>query len=199
MALWSWSRSKRRTAARRLLPVLALAVTVATSGCASGRPYSAGTPEVHIAVGDSCPATLGNAADVSNPKAGLTRSLVPVGPSPASGLVCQYDAHLSAGTVASPSVVRSVALSAAKASRLARALGAVSLKKPSGTFHCPMDVGSIAIIALHYVGRSDDVDVWYETSGCQTLDNGHVSAFQGANPSFYDGFESTFAEMVGTS
>jgi hypothetical protein len=182
MALWSWSRSKRRTAARRLLPVLALAVTVATSGCASGRPYSAGTPEVHIAVGDSCPATLGNAADVSNPKAGLTRSLVPVGPSPASGLVCQYDAHLSAGTVASPSVVRSVALSAAKASRLARALAAVSLKKPRGTFHCPMDVGSIAIIALHYAGRSDDVDVWYETSGCQTLENGHVFYFPGRQP-----------------
>lgn len=192
-----WPRSKRRAVARRVVPVLALAVTVATSGCASG--YSARTPQVHIAVGDSCPATLGNAADVSNPKAGLTRNLVPVGPSPASGLVCQYGAHLGAGTSAAPSVVRSVALSAAKATRLARALGAVSLDQPSGTFHCPMDVGSIAIIALHYVGRSDDVDVWYATSGCQTLDNGHVSAFQGANPSFYDGFESTFAEMVGTS
>jgi hypothetical protein len=45
----------------------------------------------------------------------------------------------------------------------------------------------VAVIGFSFPGRPD-VGLWYDASGCQTLDNGRIGSFEGGNPSFYDGF-----------
>jgi hypothetical protein len=76
----------------------------------------------------------------------------------------------------------------------AQALGAVvrslDLTPPAGTAHCPAAFGTVALIGLSYATRQD-IGLWYEASGCQTLDNGRIGASETGNPSFYNRFLST--------
>ncbi|MGA8207640.1 MAG: hypothetical protein WB801_10320 [Candidatus Dormiibacterota bacterium] len=83
-----------------------------------------------------------------------------------------------------PSLYRQVRLAAAEASKLAGVIGEVSTKAPVGVFHCPAGWDTATVIAFSYRSRTD-ADLWYYDSGCQTLDNGRIGAFQGGNPSFY--------------
>jgi hypothetical protein len=114
-----------------------------------------------------------------------------------AGLVCQYASSQNLKAPTTTVLARSTPLTQQSAARLAQPLGNVSVKAPTGKFECPAYlVGSITIIALSYRGLGADVDLWYSTSGCQTIDNGHVEAFQGANPSFYDGFETALEQVA---
>jgi hypothetical protein len=112
-------------------------------------------------------------------KGGSKQHLVPVGAHPISGLICVY------GDPLQPSApVRQVALNEAAASRLSAALSQVSLQAPpSSPVNCPNDTGGLAIISLAFAG-SQDVDVWWTMTGCQSLDNGLIGATQIANKSF---------------
>jgi hypothetical protein len=40
------------------------------------------------------------------------------------------------------------------------------------------------------------VDLWFSTTGCETLDNGYVLAFHAGNSSFYEHFERQFHALV---
>jgi hypothetical protein len=90
--------------------------------------------------------------------------------------------------------VSSTRLGDAQAQQLADVIRQIDLAAPSGTFFCPADFGAVAIIGFSY---PDGVDtgLWYRTSGCQTLDNGRIGAFQGGNPSFYNAFESVIDRL----
>jgi len=93
-------------------------------------------------------------------------------------------------------LLHSVLLDAANARRLASAVNHISLQPPTAVFHCPADFfGSDTVIAFAYPSHQN-ADLWFRTSGCRTLDNGEVSAFEGANPSFYSGFEDAFDSLV---
>jgi hypothetical protein len=83
-----------------------------------------------------------------------------------------------------PELYRQVRLTAAQAFGLARVIGKVSTAAPKGTFSCPAGWSTATVIAFSYRGRSD-ADLWYYDSGCQTLDNGKIGAFQGGNQNFY--------------
>ena len=78
------------------------------------------------------------------------------------------------------------------------AINKIDLSAPKGTFNCPAAFDSATIMAFRF-GSSDDVDLWYSDSGCQTLDNGRLGAFEGANPSFYTTFMNTYAQLVPSS
>jgi hypothetical protein len=176
--------------ASRLRPLI-------TSSCTSAGSYTARSPRVRVAVDSRCPDTLGGAKDVSNPPGGLGNHLVPTGDHPRAGLVCQYAGSQNLKAPTTTVLARSTALTPQSAARLAQALRNVSVKAPTGKFGCPAGlVGSITIIALSYRGRAADVDLWYSTSGCQTIDNGHLEAFQGANPTFYNGFETALEQVA---
>jgi hypothetical protein len=54
--------------------------------------------------------------------------------------------------------------------------------------------GTITVIAFDYGGHT--VDLWQNTSGCQTLDNGDLYAFEIGNPSFYDVYAKAFDRIV---
>jgi hypothetical protein len=181
---------------------VAVAILAATAGCSAGAvghvsAHRRGESTITVAAGGVCPASPGGAGDVRN-AATPERRLLPDG-KPTAGLVCVYRAFPAAGAPPGSTVrlARTVHLDAAQSAVLAGSIAKVSLKPAHGTFECPAAVAGAAIIALLYPPRRS-VDLWYAASGCQTLDNGDVLAFQGANPSFYDGFETTFATLVGT-
>jgi hypothetical protein len=72
----------------------------------------------------------------------------------------------------------------------------VSLRSPPlGAVNCPNDTASFAIIALAFNGSRDE-DLWWKTSGCQTLDNGTVGATETANDSF-SYFQITASDLIG--
>jgi hypothetical protein len=173
------------------------AAALITASCTSAGSYTARSPRVRVTVDSGCPDTLGGAKDVSNPPGGLGNHLVPMGDDPRAGVVCQYAGSQNLKAPTTTVLARSTPLTQQCAARLARALGNVSLKATTGKFECPAYlVGSITIIALNYRGHGADVDLWYSTSGCQTIDNGHVVAFQGANPSFYNSFETALEQVA---
>ena len=151
-------------------------------------------PTITVDVLRRCPRTLGRAVDVSNDFADRDTSLLPISQRPTRGLVCQY-APVSS-TSMTTKLRRAVPLDAARAHRLAAAVDVVYLMPARGRFSCPMDYsGAVTIIALRYRPHLT-VDLWYKTAGCRTLDNGDVLAFQGANPSFYAGFQSALESVA---
>lgn len=158
--------------------------------------YAPLMPQVRLSVVGQCPDGLGKARDVSNPSGGLTDRLVPKDAIPRSGLVCQYCGQPDP-TSRTTLLVRRTVLDRQNATRLADALREISLKAPSGKFACPAGLfGAVTIIVVSYYGHRANVDLWYSTSSCQTIDNAHVEAFQGANPTFYDRFETIFGDVT---
>jgi hypothetical protein len=51
-----------------------------------------------------------------------------------------------------------------------------STRRPSGTFHCPSASGGVSIVVLSYP-TGGDTDIWWNDSGCQNADNGHVEVY----------------------
>lgn len=56
----------------------------------------------------------------------------------------------------------------------------------------------MAIIVFSYRSHPD-ADLWYHASGCETLDNGYISAFEGGNPGFYEKFMPELASLLPVS
>jgi hypothetical protein len=56
----------------------------------------------------------------------------------------------------------------------------LKLGKPKGVYHCPAQLHSVTLLAFGYSTRRA-VDLWYNDSGCQTLDNGTITAWQVAS------------------
>jgi hypothetical protein len=158
----------------------------------SGTWFTPGSPKLQVSVAAGCPASVAGYADVVNTFPGPP--LLPAAPT--AGLICQYGPGVGLGPDSSGRslLVSSTRLDQTQAQQLARAIRQLDLAGPSGVFFCPMDDGAVDVIGFTYPGRSD-VGLWYTTSGCQTLDNGRIGAFQGANPSFYDGFENVINQL----
>jgi hypothetical protein len=189
----------------------AIALAVAVAGCSSRSQSGGVVPSpsaatrsvvaqaaahrVAVTVAGGCPETLGHAGDVANDPAELRHHLLLVGPHPSAGLVCEYRDRQHGGQ-ASTQLTRSVPLDAGRAARLTSVIARVALARPRGAFHCPAAMfGTDTVIAFTYPGRRT-VDLWYYTSGCRTLDNGYVRAYQAGNRSFYAAFESAFASAM---
>lgn len=179
--------------------LLAAGMLTAASACSAAvghvPAHRRGERAITLAVGGACPESLGRADDVSNPST-PRRSLLPEG-RPTAALVCVYRPLPASGAPAGQAVrlARTVRLDTARSVALAASIDHVSLKPATGTFSCPAALGGAAIIALRYPSRTS-FDLWYATTGCRTLDNGDVLAFEGANPSFYDGFDEKFTSLV---
>jgi len=175
--------------ARRWI-VAGLVTGLLAAGC-SQRPACAvlwhlsRSPKLTVHVGAGCPAPVAHYHDVVNTFPGPP--LVP-GLPPTRAVVCWYhDVDMpSPGALA-----LQVRLDRRDARTLATAVRGLSLRPPPAVpFACPADIGTVALIGFSYSSRPD-VALWYDASGCQTLDNGRLGSFQGANPSFYVGFEGT--------
>lgn len=189
--------SARREAAftrgwlRLTVTVVAITAVVVLSGCSNPtfwfRPP---TLAISVKAAPPCPSSVGKARDVSNPIASKS-DLLAVSTRPTKGLVCVYAGALGPGRP-----VKQIVLDASQASRLAMAVRQVSLQSPpSGAVNCPDDAASFAIIALGFSGSPDE-DLWWKTSGCQTVDNGTVGASETANNSFFN-FQKAASGLIG--
>lgn len=184
-------RSPRgRTAALLLLSAL----LVPLSACAAPAPDPPEPAAVRLAVPDGgCPAAVGAARDVvaggSDPTTLLRDPSRVVG-----AVVCEYSSALGPGRTRGR-LHREVVLLQHDARRLAEAVHAVRIVWSSGSAACPADRVTADVLAFQRPGRTPDSDLWWWTSGCQSLDDGTVRTQQVANPSFGD-FQQTFAQVV---
>ncbi len=146
--------------------------------------YVSHAPKLRLDVAAGCPASVAAYQDVVNTFPGPP--MVPA--SPKSGLICRYGP--STATPRPARLERQTRLGPGQASLLAATVRQLDLKPPAGVSSCPADFGVVAVIGFSYAGRPD-TGLWYRASGCQTLDNGRIGAFEGGNPSFYNSFLNT--------
>jgi hypothetical protein len=137
---------------------------------------------------------LAEAKDVSNTGVGLDKILTP--PSPESGLICRFGPAYtnSRMTVAGGTLYRRRWVDMNTARHLASVIDSISTAGPQGVTSCPSTDFSATIIAFAY-RDAPDVDLWFSDSGCRTLDNGLIGAFENGNPRFYQTFESLINEL----
>ena len=154
------------------------------AGAADRLWYVSHAPKLQLELAAGCPASVAGYQDVVNTFAGPP--MVPAGPK--SGLICRYGA--STAKPRPGGLERQTRLGPAQASLLAATVRRLNLEPPAGISSCPADFGVVALIGFSYPGRPD-VGLWYHAGGCQTLDNGRIGAFEGGNPSFYNGFLNT--------
>lgn len=134
-------------------------------------------PRLRVTVGAPCPAGDRGVVGVRSPGPHLGGQLV-YRARPTGARVCSYSGSDSDSDSEHPfTLTRSQILTAAQAQAVATAVTAVSLAHTDGAaYSCPADFDRSVAIALSYPGRPD-VDLWYGTSDCSTLANGHVTAF----------------------
>ena len=127
-------------------------------------------PRMRVTVAAGCLSTDKGEVGVSSDGADLDSALLPTAV-PAAGLVCDYSG-MNGNAFA---LTKSVTLSASDAARLAAAVRASQLSHLDDAMtSCPMDDGSLAVLAFSYPGRAD-VDVAYHYTGCPSVANGHIS------------------------
>jgi hypothetical protein len=167
-----------------------LGTCLALTGCADDGTWDTPrTPTISLSVATGCPPAVSKARDVANADPGDT-TLVPAGILPDAGLVCAYSGPLNPS-----SKHLAMTLDAGKARRIADALVHLSLRQPTGTVSCPAATGAFAILAFSYPHHRD-VDLWWNTTGCQSIDNGRIGASQIGSASF-GAFQTAFDSAVG--
>lgn len=178
--------------------LVAVITSIAALGAVPASPAVASTaagvwtvsrsPKLRVDVASGCPASLGAYQDVVNTFPGPP--LVP--PNPTAGIICRYGPPPNTTTTAR--LQRRTRLGRVEAGTLSTVVRRLSLAPPAGISSCPADFGITALIGFSYPGRAD-VGLWYQASGCQTLDNGRIGSFEGANPSFYNAFLNTIDRL----
>jgi hypothetical protein len=160
--------------------------------------YSAGSPRVRVTVAGGCPQSLGRAVDVSSPGRGwwgeLLHSAGRLARSGATGgLVCQYETTQVIANQGVPTQGPSYAvpnlpppppptlqahalLTRDQAASVSLAAFTQSTRHASGTFHCPAASDGVTIVVLSYPTGAD-TDIWWNDSGCQNADNGHLEVY----------------------
>jgi hypothetical protein len=187
-----WPHLRRRT----LWALAVVAVVFAGGGTAAGFAvaggadragtwFHPGSTKLEVNVAKGCPSSLTSFQDVVNTFPGPP--LVPA--EPRTGLICRYGPVYGLGpTPASQRLLAtSKRLNEAQAQELATVIRSLTLTVSVGAFSCPADFGDVAVLGFAYHGKAD-VGLWYRTTGCQTVDNGRIGAFEGGNPSLYNGF-----------
>jgi hypothetical protein len=170
----------------------ACAAVLGLAGCSPADPFVAPTPAAMFGT-TACPSALGTTRDVVAPPRHGDR-LVDPRLSPSAGLVCVYGSVFDQGPGRRHTLAKQIRLAAPAARRLADAAARVDVGTSAGTNGCPSDTGDVTVIALAY-RDSPPVDLWWRTSGCQTIDNGAGEAEQVGNDSF-GRFQSTFATVM---
>lgn len=175
----------RRTAV--LIGILGCALICAQCGPSSG-PWqiTLRQPQISVTVTQGCPASVRGFRDVHNDSVS-SQMLMPQ--TPQGALICRYGPRpfLTGPSEVGPGLYRTTVLGRSSAIHLANVISAINDVLPPTNPHCPAAFGSVTIIAFHYSSKPD-VDLWYSDTGCQTLDNGTIGAWETGNASFFNGF-----------
>jgi hypothetical protein len=143
----------------------------------------------------SCPAALGKLQDVTAPTDQGGRLINPH-PRPFKAVICKYGSIFNQGAGPRHTLARQVDLTAAQAKKLASAAAHINVGASAGSASCPNDSGNATVIAFGY-HNAPPVDLWWHSTGCQTIDNGATEAVQIANDSFGT-FQTVFAQVTRT-
>jgi hypothetical protein len=162
--------------------VIAAAVALLLASCSVGW-YQPKHPQMQVS-GTTCARSLGEFQDVNAPgrRALFGSHLVPVGLRAVGAVLCRYAPSAGHGPE-HRTLVAHATIGAADARKLERAARAVDLRKPSGTASCPEADGTVVVIGFRTADHAA-VGLWWDASGCQTIDNGVVGASQIGNASF---------------
>jgi hypothetical protein len=102
------------------------------------------------------------------------------GPSNSTGVVEQGTENATALANIPPPVApilqSHAALTRDQAAAVSLAAFTQSTLHPRGTFHCPGSSGGVIVVALSYPTGAD-TDIWWNDTGCQNADNGHVEVY----------------------
>lgn len=174
--------------------LLLAAVVAPLTACTSPAPDLPEPTGVRIAVPPGgCPTALGAAQGVVGTASDPT-TLLPAPSRVTSAVVCEYSSPLGPERPRGR-LRREVDLPQQDARRLASAVHAVRIVRSSGSAACPEDAGTVDVLAFRRASPAADSDLWWRTSGCQTLDDGVERTDQLGNPSF-GGFQRLFARLV---
>lgn len=148
---------------------------------ACSESFASSSPQLRLVVAANCPPTVGNFQDVHNTGAGLG---VMVPPDPTDSLICRYGPVDRGVTpvVSMGTLYRQTRLGPSDAAKLAAALRQIRHGWQT-TGKCAADTGAVTVMAFSFATRTD-VDVWWHVGGCGRLDNGHVGAAIGGNPTW---------------
>lgn len=136
-----------------------------------------GSSPLRVTDKSGCPASDRGSFDVRNPGIGLTHHLVPAA-QPTRVLVCRY---AGMNGKAPFSLIDSASAGVRRARALAEAARRISLAHlDGGQKSCPMDTGAATVIDFSYAARPD-VDLWYASTGCPQIRNGHTASGDAPN------------------
>jgi hypothetical protein len=198
-------RARWRRAGFVALIVAVIVVIAAVIRLIQHPVYSADSPRVRVTVARGCPPSLDRAVDVSSPGPNRVSELFRYSRLARSGaiggLVCQYGQPQSTANQGlptdgpssstdlpdatavvnlpapqSPALQSHVVLTRDQAAAVSLAAHTQSTLHPRGTVFCPAGVESSIIVVLSYPTGAD-IDIWWNESGCQTADNGHVEVY----------------------
>lgn len=169
-------------------------VLLALSGCASPVDrYDARAPSLAFPR-STCPAALHGIRDVARAD-GPEDALLTTAPARAA-LICTYSGTGGARPSADRALAGRARLGPAAATALATAAAEVSVARPpDGAVACPADSGTTTVITFAY-RAGPPRSLWWNTSGCQTLDDGRLEASQPASPTFAR-FQEVFQRTTG--
>ncbi len=141
---------------------------------------------VSLSVAADCPSgdVLDDHDGVANSRPGLGRAMLTDEP-PESALACRYAAS---DNPAGPAVLAQTArLDTARADRLAAVIAHITLTNGlSGPVNCPAAAFHARTYLIFHYAQGPDVGLDYHSTGCQTLNNGHVATSESGNDSFGD-------------
>jgi hypothetical protein len=98
-------------------------------------------------------------------------------------VICWYGAPASSDEV----LIHTSLVNGRTARALSAAIDRLRTAVPSGQTHCPVASSREAVIAFG-MGNGSVIDLWYNDTGCQTLDNGRLRAFETGDPAFSETF-----------
>lgn len=174
------------------MAALACAATIGLAGCSQDVPFVAGSPAASFGAA-GCTASFGEIQDVTaSPPHG--DRLLEAHPLPQHALVCEYTSRFGRGVGPNHTLAKQLDVSERGAARLATAVARIDVGIPAGTTSCSDDTGSVTVIVFSYPKRPA-TDLWWHSSGCQSIDDGTVGAAEVANESFFR-FQAVFAAVT---
>jgi hypothetical protein len=129
---------------------------------------------VHVTMSGACPRSIEGIDGVGNPDATLLDELM-VPANPTGVKICRYGPDSSGNRAGKAALKGYVMAGRVDALRLTQDLNNISDPGISGELlTCPIDLGNAVDLLVFAFDARSDVDVWFDRSGCVTVDNGYT-------------------------
>lgn len=135
-------------------------------------------PLIRIPPEGPCPKSIRDFNDVANTEDSLRSHLLP--PGALFGIICRY---ITVPKRTPYKLYRRSLINGRTAAAFEDAINNIQTERPEEIVSCPAKFIEATVLAFGYLD-GHFVDLWYEDSGCQTLDNGYLEASETTDPPF---------------